>query len=59
MLPALVAQVQDLAPRLRFQIVHAQNQDYAEDLASGRLDFALGYVEDMAEPAPASRASTG
>ena len=51
MLPALVAQVQDLAPRLRFQIVHAQNQDYAEDLASGRLDFALGYVEDMAEPA--------
>ena len=30
MLPALVAQVQDLAPRLRFQIVHAQNQDYAE-----------------------------
>ena len=52
MLPALVAQVQDLAPRLRFQIVHAQNQDYAEDLASGRLDFALGYVEDMAEPAP-------
>ena len=52
MLPALVAQVQDLAPRLRFQIVHAQSQDYAEDLASGRLDFALGYVEDMAEPAP-------
>ena len=44
--------MQDLAPRLRFQIVHAQNQDYAEDLASGRLDFALGYVEDMAEPAP-------
>ncbi len=51
-LPAFVAHMQQVAPKLRFRIVHSQGRESADELASGRVDFALGY-EEHAEHAPA------
>ena len=59
MLPALVAQVQDLAPRLRFQIVHAQSQDYAETWPRAGWISRWVMWKTWPSPLPASRASTG
>ena len=50
-MPRLLARLQLAAPSVRFKLVHSRGRESAEDLAAGRIDFALGYVEDIAEPA--------
>lgn len=51
-LPPLVATIERIAPRMRLRIVQSERKIVAEDLAAGRLDFALGYHEDGAPPVP-------
>ncbi|WP_323123078.1 LysR family transcriptional regulator [Burkholderia alba] len=51
-LPAFIARMQHVAPRLRFRIVYSSRRIATDELASGRLDFALGYHEDPAAAAP-------
>ncbi|WP_414447993.1 LysR family transcriptional regulator [Burkholderia sp. 22PA0099] len=52
MLPAFIARMQEVAPSLRFRIVASRGRESAEELASGRIDFALGYEEEaLALPA--------
>ena len=50
-MPRLLARLQLAAPSVRFKLVHSRGRESAEGLAAGRIDFALGYVEDIAEPA--------
>jgi DNA-binding transcriptional LysR family regulator len=52
MLPAFIARMQKVAPKLRFKVVSSRGRESAEELASGRIDFALGYEEE-ALPLPA------
>ncbi|WDD94912.1 LysR family transcriptional regulator [Burkholderia sp. FERM BP-3421] len=47
-LPAFIARMQQQAPRLRFRIVYSSRRVATDDLASGRVDFALGYNDDPA-----------
>ena len=51
-LPHFVARMQELAPQLRFRVVHSRARDAAEELATGQLDLALGYAEDATESSP-------
>lgn len=51
-LPAFLARMQRVAPKLRFRVVSSRGRESAEELASGRIDFALGYEEE-ALPLPA------
>jgi DNA-binding transcriptional LysR family regulator len=51
-LPAFIASMQQVAPKLRFKVVYSRGRESAEELASGRIDFSLGYEED-ALPLPA------
>lgn len=51
-LPQFIARMQDVAPRLRFKILYSRGRESAEDLAAGRIDFALGYEEGSVEPTP-------
>ena len=51
-LPPFIARMQEAAPALRFRIVYSRGRESAEDLAAGRIDFALGYVEDPMDPTP-------
>lgn len=46
LLPGLLAHLQHSAPRLRLKVVHAERKICIEDLACGRIDFALGYGEE-------------
>lgn len=46
LLPGLLARLQRSAPRLRLKVVHAERKICIEDLACGRIDFALGYGEE-------------
>lgn len=46
LLPGLLARLQHCAPRLRLKVVHAERKICIEDLACGRIDFALGYGEE-------------
>lgn len=52
MLPAFMARMQQVAPGLRFKVVYSRGRESADELASGRIDFALGYDEE-ALPLPA------
>jgi len=45
-LPMFIARMQKVAPKLRFKIVHSRGRESADELASGRIDFSLGYEED-------------
>ncbi len=51
-LPQLIAAVQRSAPRLRIKVVYTLGGEPAEDLAAGRIDFALGYENDPMQPLP-------
>lgn len=51
-LPRFIACMQEAAPTLRFRIVYSRGRASAEELAAGRIDFALGYEEDPMEPVP-------
>ncbi len=51
-LPAFIARMQQAAPSLRFKVVYSRGRESADELASGRIDFALGYDEE-ALPLPA------
>lgn len=51
-LPAFIARMQKIAPKLRFKVVYSSGRESADELASGRIDFSLGYEEDEA-PLPA------
>jgi DNA-binding transcriptional LysR family regulator len=44
-LPRFLAHMQRLAPRLCFRIVYASEKVAVDELAAGRIDFALGYTE--------------
>jgi DNA-binding transcriptional LysR family regulator len=57
MLPLFIARMQKVAPKLRFKVVSSRGRESAEELASGRIDFALGYEEE-ALPLPAGVEST-
>lgn len=46
LLPGLIGQLQSVAPNLRLRIVSSDRKVSIQDLASGRIDFALGYSED-------------
>lgn len=46
LLPGLISQLQCVAPGLRLRLVNSDRKVSIEDLASGRIDFALGYSED-------------
>lgn len=43
--PALMAKVQQLAPWLRFQLIHSEQKVALHELMAGRVDFALGFSE--------------
>lgn len=58
-LPAFLARIQQVAPRLRIRVVHSDRKISVDELAAGRIDFALGYHEESAADAPGSRTSTG
>lgn len=51
-LPAFIARMQDVAPNLRFRIIYSSGRESAEDLVAGRVDFALGYTEEIAPLPP-------
>ncbi|MBU9549880.1 LysR family transcriptional regulator [Burkholderia multivorans] len=51
-LPAFVAQIQEAAPRLRIRVVHSDRKIAVDELAAGRIDFALGYHEEAVADAP-------
>ncbi|MDH4609018.1 LysR family transcriptional regulator [Pseudomonas sp. BN102] len=45
LLPALMRRLQRQAPGIRVRLVQSERKVSIEDLASGRIDFALGYSE--------------
>lgn len=51
-LPAFLARIQHVAPRLRIRVVHSDRKISVDALAAGRIDFALGYHEETAADAP-------
>nr|WP_071769600.1 LysR family transcriptional regulator [Burkholderia ubonensis] len=51
-LPAFIARIQHVAPQLRFRVVHSDRKISTDELAAGRIDFALGYHEEAAADAP-------
>lgn len=51
-LPRFIARMQELAPQMRFKVVHSRARDAAEELAGGQLDLELGYAEDATETSP-------
>jgi DNA-binding transcriptional LysR family regulator len=42
-LPGLIARLQNSAPRLHIRVLYAGEKVSIDDLAAGRIDFALGY----------------
>ncbi|NWB31333.1 LysR family transcriptional regulator [Pseudomonas gingeri] len=46
LLPGLVDRLQQVAPNLCLRVVYSDRKVSIEDLACGRIDFALGYSED-------------
>ncbi|MHB0775047.1 LysR family transcriptional regulator [Halomonas sp. WWR20] len=46
LLPRLIGQLQSVAPYLRLRLMPSDRKVSIQDLASGRIDFALGYSED-------------
>jgi DNA-binding transcriptional LysR family regulator len=44
-LPSLIARLQVLAPHLSIRVIYAAQKVSIDDLAAGRIDFALGYDE--------------
>ncbi|MDG9780586.1 LysR family transcriptional regulator [Metapseudomonas otitidis] len=47
LMPALMERLQRLAPGIQLRLVHAERKVSIDDLASGRIDFALGYGEEQ------------
>lgn len=45
-MPAFIARMEQQAPGLRFRIVSSPRKVSTEDLAAGRIDFAVGYSEE-------------
>ncbi|MGO3570810.1 MAG: LysR family transcriptional regulator [Serratia grimesii] len=43
--PALMAQMQRLAPKLSFQLCYSERKVALNDLLAGKIDFALGFTE--------------
>ena len=50
--PALMAQMQRLAPGLSFQLRYSERKVALNDLLAGRIDFALGFTETDGESYP-------
>lgn len=48
--PRFVAYMQKMAPGLRFKVSYSSGRESTEDLIAGRIDFSLGYVEELVEP---------
>lgn len=48
LLPPLVAAMQTAAPGICFKVVHSRRRDSVEALASGRVQFALGFTDENA-----------
>jgi len=46
LLPGLVDRLQKIAPNICLRVVYSDRKVSIEDLACGRIDFALGYSED-------------
>jgi DNA-binding transcriptional LysR family regulator len=53
-LPQLVAALERQAPQLRIKVVHSSHSESLQDLASGRVHFALGFSDEHSagEPVP-------
>ncbi len=51
-LPALLARIERVAPRLRIRVVHSERKISIDELAAGRIDFALGYHEESTADSP-------
>ncbi|WP_098552838.1 MULTISPECIES: LysR family transcriptional regulator [Burkholderia] len=51
-LPAFLARIERVAPRLRIRVVHSDRKISVDELAAGRIDFALGYHEESTTDAP-------
>lgn len=45
LLPRLAALLERAAPRLRIKVVYSTHKDSADDLAAGRIHFAVGFSE--------------
>lgn len=52
LLPPLVAAMQTAAPNICFKVVHSRRRDSVEALASGRVQFALGFTDENATTHP-------
>jgi DNA-binding transcriptional LysR family regulator len=50
LLPALVAKLERAAPHVCLKVVHATQRDSADDLAAGRIHFALGFADETSMP---------
>ncbi|QEM82109.1 LysR family transcriptional regulator [Halomonas binhaiensis] len=46
LLPRLINRLHNVAPKLRLRMTYSSRKVSIEDLASGHIDFALGYGED-------------
>lgn len=55
LLPRLAAHLSTVAPGLRIQVVQSGQKIPLEDLASGAIDFALGYTDDSGGSTPTVR----
>ena len=51
-LPAFLARIERIAPRLHIRVVHSERKIAVDELAAGRIDFALGYHEESTADAP-------
>ena len=49
LVPRLVAHLQCVAPKLRIKVVHSSRQDTRAELATGNIDFALGFADEFDE----------
>lgn len=50
-LPSFIARMQRVAPNLRIKVIYSSQKVSIEELAAGRIDFALGYSEER-DPLP-------
>lgn len=55
LVPRLVAHLQGVAPKLRIKVVHSSRQDTRAELATGNIDFALGFGDASDEKSDAQR----
>lgn len=48
--PALIARLQQTAPSVTLRILYSKEYDAADDLLTGKADFAVGFEEDEMSP---------